>query len=263
MNPLILARRVAITVLVIFGTVAVEAQIAGVVPVPKPTEVVFMGWERAQGGLFTTQDGREFSPLEAPAYDFGKPSRIRPDTPLRIYQKIQRDGKPTYEVVGEADLPPGCLLAQAYLVRQADKDDLRSYRVVAMSNDADAFKAGDVRVFNFSPYAAMIKVGSGEALPLGSLEWRTVAGGADHKYRVPLVTTLQIAGGWARAVRNVISVRPGQRGQVTIVHTQAEIGEIGASAGVARMMVLATSEYVRLQPAKEPASAGQFSAVMR
>lgn len=211
------------------------------------TEVTFMSWESAQPGLFTTRDGREFLPVAAPAYDFGKPSRIATDAPLRIYQSVLREGKQTYEVVGEAALPPGCRIAQAYLVRQPDKGDLRSYRVIAMSNDPNAFKNGEVRVLNFSQYSAMIKV-SGTTLPLAPLEWKTVQGSPDQKYRVPLITTVQASGNWTRPVRNIISLRPNQRGNVLIVHTQAGIGEIEAAGGQPRMMVLATSEYLPPQP---------------
>lgn len=225
----------------------VLAQVPTGVESPVYTEVTFMSWESAQRGLFTTRDGREFVPVEAPAYDIGKPSRISTDVPLRIYESVLREGKQVYEVVGEAALPPGCRIAQAYLVRMPDKEGLRSYRVIAMSNDPDAFGNGEVRAFNFSQYPAMIKV-SGTTLPLAPLEWKTVPGTPDHKYRVPLITTVQVSGNWTRPVRNLVSLRPNQRGNVLIVHTQAGIGEIEAAGGRPRMMVLAASEYLPPKP---------------
>lgn len=235
-------------VVILIGTwTKAQTPISDVMDAAAYTEVTFMSWETAQRGLVTTRDGREFSPVEAPAYDTGKPSRIATDTPLRLYQSVLRDGKPAYEVVGEAALPPGCRSAQAYLVRLADKDGLRNYRVIAMSNDPEAFKTGEVRAFNFSQYPAMIKV-SGTTLSLAPLEWRTVSGSPDHKYRVPLITTVNVSGNWTRPLRNLVSLRPNQRGNVLIVHTQAGIGEIEAAGGEPRMMVLAGTEYLPSPP---------------
>src|SRR5690606_9163756 len=189
-------------------------------------EVRFMSWEQAQSGLFTTTDGRDFKPVNAPAYAFGRPSQVRGDLPLRLYERVMRDRRPVYEIVAEAAIEPGFRRAQAYLVRQPDHDGRRSYRLIAMSNDPDAFRVGEVRVFNFSPYHCMVRIGD-TPVGMAPLEWRTLSATPDRKHRVALAATLQVADAWTPVARGLTPLRENFRGPATPRHPPRRHGSAG------------------------------------
>ncbi len=227
-------------------------------------EVRFMSWEQAQSGLFTTTDGRDFKPVNAPAYAFGRPSQVRGDLPLRLYERVMRDGRPVYEIVAEAAIEPGFRRAQAYLVRQPDHDGRRSYRLIAMSNDPDAFRVGEVRVFNFSPYHCMVRIGD-TPVGMAPLEWRTLSATPDRKHRVALAATLQVADAWTPVARGMITLRENFRGDATLLHTRASLdpGAPEAAVNETRVMLVTSSEYIHPATNRREEQAASLSALVR
>lgn len=207
--------------------------------------VTFMSWERPAEGLYTTLDEKEFQPVQAPAYEFGDPSTVPAGTSLRIFQRTEREGRRVYEVVAEAALPEQCTQAQVYLIRQKDNGDLHSYRLVVMPGDPGHFKAGEVRVFNFSQYPAMVRVND-SSFSLEPLEWKKVAAVTDRKYRLPVFTALQVGGSWTGVGRALMSLRPQYRGNAVIVHTLASFDGSPALAAdqEPRLLTLTSTEYV-------------------
>lgn len=205
-----------------------------------------MSWELDQNGLFVTENGRDYTPIAAPAYDFGAPAFVRTDTPLRIYRKTIGPDGPIYSVVGETSLPPGTRIAQAHLVRQSDKLTPLDYRIIAMSNDPVTFAIGHVRVFNFSPFEAAVKIGA-DSVRLGPLEWRTFAPTPDRKHRVSILAALQLTvNDWTPGVRDMVTLRENYRGNVTLLHTRIRFDEEGPLplAASSRVLVRASSEYL-------------------
>ncbi|CAM3174357.1 hypothetical protein [Rariglobus hedericola] len=219
---------------------------------PARTEIRFMSWELDQEGLFITENGRDYAPITAPAYAFGAPIFIRADSPLRIYrQTIGPDG-PVYTIVGEASLPPGSRLAQAYLIRQSDQLTPRDYRVIAMSNDPAAFAIGRVRVFNFSPLEAAVKIGA-ESVRLRPLEWKTLTAEPDRKHRVSILAALQLTeNDWTPGVRDMVTLRENYRGNVTLLHTRIRFDQDGPVLRTPdpRMLIRTSTDYVNPQEPK-------------
>lgn len=213
---------------------------------PARTEIRFMSWELEQQGLFITENGRDYTPVTAPAYDFGAPAFIRTDAPLRIYRKTIGPDGPVYSIVGETSLPPGTRIAQAHLVRQSDKLTPLDYRIIAMSNDPSAFAIGHVRVFNFSPFEAAVKIGA-DSVRLRPLEWRAFPVTPDRKHRVSLLAALQLAeNNWTTGVRDMVTIRENYRGSVTLLHTRIRFDENGPLplADAPRMLIRSSNEYI-------------------
>lgn len=222
------------------------APLVWAVEAPARTEIRFMSWEIDQTGLFITDNGRDYAPIAAPAYDFGAPISIRTDTPLRIYRKTVGPEGPVYTIVGETTLPPGSRIAQAYLVHQSDKLTPRDYRIIAMSNDPAAFAIGYIRVFNFSPFEAAVKIGE-ESVRLHPLEWRTMTAAPDRKHRVAIFAALQLAeNDWTPGIRDMVTIRDNYRGNVTLLHTRIRFDENGPLplAPAPRMLIRASNEYI-------------------
>lgn len=232
------------------GGVLVKAQPVGA---PASTEVAFMSWEVEQTGLFITVNDRDFTAITAPAYEFGAPVMVRAGVPVRIYERVQDADGVTHAVVGEATLPPDCRTAQIHLIRQPDREGRRAYRLIALSNDAGAFPAGKVRLFNFSPWPAAIRINA-EDSTLAPLEWRIVDAVPDRKHRVTLQAALQLPeGGWTPAVRDLVTLRENYRGSVTFLHTRRSFDETdsGPMRSQARMFIQTSSEYLNPQPPAE------------
>ncbi len=213
---------------------------------PARTEICLMSWEVDQTGLFITENDRDYTLITAPAYEFGGPVFVRAGAPVRIYEQVQKSDGIEYVAVGEAELPPDCRTAQVYLIRKPDLDGRRDYRVIALSNDAKAFGAGKVRLFNFSPWLAGILI-NGVEQTLPPLEWRIVDVVPDRKHRVIMQAALQFGdGSWTSAVRDLVTLRENYRGSVTFLHTRRSFDETDLSPVLpeARMLIQTTSEYL-------------------
>lgn len=209
-----------------------------------------MSWEVDQTGLFVTENERDYTAILAPAYELGRPVMVRAGVPVRVYERVQRADGVGYAMIGEAELPPGCRTAQVYLIRRPDRDGCRDYRLIALSNDADAFSAGKVRLFNFSPWPAAVRI-NGQGATLDSLEWRIVDAIPDRKNRVPLQAALQLPeGGWTPAVRDLVTLRENYRGSVTLLHTRRSLDDADpdGNRSQARMFIQTTSEYLNPKP---------------
>ncbi len=211
---------------------------------PMRTEVRFMSWEVEQTGLFVTENERDYTAIAAPAYEFGKPVFVRFATPVRIYEQIKNEDGVAYVAVGEGALPSACRSAQAHLIRMPDQDGRRSYRVIALSNDAEAFGVGKVRLFNFTPWAAAIRLNGIEST-LPSLEWRVADAVPDRKHRVLLHAALQLPeGGWTPAVRDLVTLRENFRGSITLLHTRRSFDETEPGLTEARLLIQTTAEHL-------------------
>lgn len=212
-----------------------------------------MSWEVDQEGLFITENDRDYTPVSAPAYELGAPVSVRTGVPLRIYERVKNAEGVVYVALGETVLPPECRTAQVYLIRRPDRDGRRDYQLIALSNDAEAFSAGKVRFFNFSPWPAAIRI-NGEGATLASLEWRIVDAVPDRKNRVPLQAALQLPeGGWTPAVRDLVTLRENYRGSVTLLHTRRSLDETNPESlrPQARMFIQTASEYLNPKPAQK------------
>lgn len=245
----ILARALPVVALVLTSGV-LNAQSPSM---PARTELRFMSWEVEQHDLFVTENDRDFTSISAPAYESGQPVKVRANQPVRVYDRVQRDDGPAYIVAGEGTLPADCRTAQVYLIRKPDRDGHREYRVIALSNDPVAFSAGKVRLFNFSPWTAAIRI-NGEESTLPALEWRIVDAVPDRKNRVTLQAALQLPdGGWTQVVRDLVTLRENYRGSVTFLHTRLSLDETepGTVRPQARMFIQTSSEYLNPQPVAE------------
>lgn len=240
--------RIIRAILVVAGVV-IELNAQPAASPPARTEVSFMSWENDQEGLFITTNDRDYSVIAAPAYEFGQPVPVRAQLPVRIHEQVKTADGIAYVVVGEGTLPPGCRTAHVYLIRMADQDGHRSYRVIALSADTDAFAAGKVRLFNFTPYPAAIRVND-TPMNLPSLEWVTMDAAPDRKHRVVLRAALELPeGGWTPAVRGLVTLRENFRGSVTLLHTRRAFDETNSAIlPEARMFIQAISEYVHPKP---------------
>jgi hypothetical protein len=236
---------------VVISAACLEAQTT--VTSPVRTEVRFMSWEVDQEGLFITENDRDYTPITAPAYEMGMPVSVRAAAPLRIYEQARTDHGLVYVALGETVLPPECRTAQVYLIRRPDRDGRRDYRLIALSNDAEAFSAGKIRLFNFSPWPAAIRI-NGEDSTLGSLEWRVVEAVPDRKNRVPMQVALQLPeGGWTPFVRDLVTLRENHRGSVTLLHTRRSLDETDPNRvrSQARMFIQTASEYLNPKPVEK------------
>lgn len=212
-----------------------------------------MSWELEQMGLFVTENDRDYTSITAPAYELGLPVKVRAGLPVRVYERVENADGISYAMVGEAALPADCRTAQVYLIRGPDRQGRRDYRLIALSNDVGAFAAGKVRLFNFSPWLAAIRI-NGESATLGSLEWRIVDAVPDRKHRVTLQAALQMPdGAWTPVVRDLVTLRENYRGSVTLLHTRRSLDEADPAAvrSQARMFVQTTSEYLNPKPARK------------
>lgn len=223
--------------------VMLRAQAPNQAMAEEPAAICFMSWERPVSGLFTTLDGKNFSEINCPAYRFGRASQIKAGATLSLYRQVEREGVKTYEITQELLLPEDCVDFQAYVVRQSGSDGAPAYRFVLMANDTKVFPAGEVRVFNFSPFPAMVRLGD-EGYPLAPLEWKQMKAKPDRKFRVILMTALQVAGNWVEGGRELMSLRPEYRGDVIVVHTKAELGAATQDQLDARALTIATTYYV-------------------
>ena len=152
-------RRLLSRVLWVIGIAVADVGLNAQTSVAPPvrTEVRFMSWEVDQEGLFITENDRDYTAITAPAYESGVPVSVRTAVPLRIYERIKNADGIVYVALGETVLPQACRTAQVYLIRRPDQDGRRNYQLIALSNDAEAFAAGTVRFFNFSPWPAAIR----------------------------------------------------------------------------------------------------------
>lgn len=233
-------------VILSFIVAFIAGPLTAAVEMPARTEVCFMSWENDQSGLYITENGRDYAPISAPAYSFGAPVSIKADAPLRIYKQTAGPKGPVYVGVGETSLPPGSRIAQVYLVSQGDKLTPNDYRLIAMSNDPTAFAVGQVRVFNFSPLEAAVKIGT-ESVRLRPLEWRTMAAVPDRKHRVMIFAALQTGDNeWTPSTRDMVTIRENYRGNVTLLHTRMRFDENGPLplAASPRMLIRTSNEYI-------------------
>lgn len=214
--------------LCLFG-LALHAQAsAASVPTATPTfSLRFMGWESAITQLLLRDARGEFVPVTIPAYNWG-PTYEVPATgeTLALYREVEKDGVKTHQVVAQARLEPGCREFQVALVRQPGE---QPYRMIALPRDLHVFGAGIVRVFNFSPHPIAVRLGEQE-LQLSPLEWRFANVSPDNKYRVVMLSAIQIAGAWVSGGNRVISLRPDHRGDIMIAHSGTRIGLAPGSA---------------------------------
>ncbi len=244
----IVSRVVWIAATFVISGAGIQAQITATPPAR--TEIRFMSWEVDQEGLFITDNDRDYTAIAAPAYELGSPVTVRTAVPLRIYEQAKNVTGIVYVALGETVLPPECRTAQVYLIRRPDRDGRRDYQLIALSNDAEAFSAGKVRFFNFSPWPAAIRI-NGQGATLGSLEWRIVEAVPDRKNRVPLQVALQLPeGGWTPAVRDLVTLRENYRGSVTLLHTRRSFDEADPKGlrSQARMFIQTSSEYLNPPP---------------
>lgn len=217
---------------------------------PRRVELCFTSWEVDQAGLFVTENGRDFRAIVAPAYEFGPTVSMRVGLPLRIYERVETATGAEHVIVGEGSVPPECRSAQVYLIRRPDREGRRDYRVIVLADDAAAFSAGQVRLFNFSPWPAAIRIG-GDDLTLAPLDTRMVNAVPDRKHRVTLQASLQLPeGGWTQAVRDLVTLRENYRGSVTLLHTRRSFDETDPTGlrPQARMLIRTASEFVPPEP---------------
>ncbi|MFH1499286.1 MAG: hypothetical protein ABII82_15835 [Verrucomicrobiota bacterium] len=209
---------------------------------PTTINLRFMSWERASSGLFLKTDSRNYTAIQAPSYGWGTSYQITNAAALKLYQQVERDGVKTYEIAAEAPLPANCIDFQVAVIRQSGE---MPYRLIVLPNDSNLFSSGDVRVFNFSAYPAMVKLG-GETIPLSPLEWRKVSVKPDRKYRVALLTAIQIAGAWLPGTQEILILRPDYRGDVMILHTKGLPGGLESTdpENAARPLTIAETEYL-------------------
>ena len=215
------------------------------------THVRFMAWENEQTGLHLAVGPQTHVPLSVPAYEFGPPATLPTGFPLRITQLVDGPEGPRHQTVAEASLPPDCRAADAYLVRQADQGPLRSYRLIAIPNDPATFAPGQVRVFNFTPHPAALRIGE-ESTRLAPLAWRLFPGNPDRKHRVLLLASLQTADGvWTHPVRDMVTLRENYRGTFTLMHTRRSLDPEAPDSlrDTPRMLTRGESEYLHPSPA--------------
>lgn len=244
MNPQRLFSCLLSVVVFVGAHALLSAQVASAAPLR--AEVRFMSWEVEQTGLFVTENGRDYTPITAPAYDFGQPVFVRAASPVRVYAQMKTEAGVVYVAVGEGELPSGCATAQVHLIRMPDLQGRKDYRVIALSNDAEAFGVAKVRLFNFSPWLAAIRL-NGTEFTLASLESRVVDAVPDRKHRVLLHAALQLPeGGWTPAVRDLVTLRENFRGSVTLLHTRRSLDATEPVLSQARLLIQTTAE--QLQP---------------
>lgn len=221
------------------GTVATSPSINA-----KPVSARFMSWEQPTKGIYTTIDGKNYTSIDAPAYRFGRTAEVRKDSVLRLYREVKLDGKTSYEVMSETPMPVGATEIRIYLVRGGDAAR-PSYRVLVMPADATTFPAGEMRVLNFSPHPALVKMGE-STFQLAPLEWKQSKVNPDRKYRVILATALNVGGNWISSGQEILSLRPEYRADAIIVHTASSLGLDLPGSESPRPLTLATSEYTPL-----------------
>lgn len=199
---------------------AVHAQPVSGQPAPS-ISLRFMGWEKAVANLFLSHNERDYTQITAPAYQWGPDYTTPANTAsLKLYHMVEKDGVKTYAVAAEAPLEKDCLDFQVAIVRQGGDTP---YRLIPLPNDIRIFQAGKIRVFNFSPYPAAVKL-SEKNLQLSPLEWQMVPVSPDKKYRVVMLSALQVDGNWTRSAHEILSLRPEYRGDVMIVHSNTRVG---------------------------------------
>ena len=216
----------------------------------KPVSARFMSWERPTMGVYTTVDGKNYTQIDAPAYRFGRASEVRKDSMFRLYREVKADGETSYEIMSETPMPADSTEIHVYLVRGGDAAR-PSYRVLIMPNDTTTFPAGEMRVLNFSPHPALVKMGK-STFQLAPLEWKQSKVNPDSKYRVILATALNVGGDWIRSGQEILSLRPEYRADAIIVHTSSSLGLDLPGSESPRPLTLATAEYAPL-PAENKA----------
>lgn len=208
-----------------------------------PLNLRFTGWESAVSNLFVRGARGEFVPVTIPAYNWGPTYEI-PATGemLALYREVEKDGVKTHQVIAQTRLEPGCREFQVALVRQAGE---QPYRMIALPRDLHVFGAGIVRVFNFSPHPIAVRLGE-QDIQLSPLEWRFANVSPDNKYRVVMLSAIQIAGAWVSGGNRVISLRPDHRGDLMIVHSGTRLGLApGAASDTADLtQTIIETEYI-------------------
>ncbi len=211
-----------------------------------PVSFRFMSWEQPIGGLYVTSDGKNFSPIHAPANNWGRNLDLfltsANNQILRLYRQVQRDGKTVYDVVAEAPLAGDCLDFQIAVLRQNGDTP---YRMIVLPNDPGRFQAGTLRAFNFSAHPAVVKIND-TVVSLAPLEWRMVPVKPDRKYRIMLAAALQVSNDWINAGREILTLRPGHRGELTVFFTAGSVGdyvEALVPGNSARALTITASQY--------------------
>ena len=234
--------KIALLCLISHTNVSAQSPTSALEKKDMPINARFMSWERATQGLYTSLDGKKFSPIDAPAYRLGRASNIPKHPTLRLYHQIQQDGEVAYAVLTETPIPNDATEVQVYLVRQGGNATAPAYRVVVVPNDLSTFPAGEMRILNFSPHPAMVKMGE-VTFPLAPLEWKQTKVNPDRKFRVILATALNVGGAWISSGQEILSLRPEYRGDAIIVHTAGSLGVSLPAANTARPLTVATAEY--------------------
>lgn len=217
----------------------------------------FMAWEQPTTGLYTTADGRTFTPVSAPAYRYGQSALIPAGTTLRLYQPITRDGETTYEVALEAPIPSGATQIKTYLLPRSRSASRSSYQAIVLPDDPQAFQSQQVRVFNFAPHTAAVKIGD-EQFTLEPLASRVMTAKPDHKLRVITAMSMNVNGDWTGLGLQVLSVRPDHRADIVLIHTALNLDKAVATEDpelVPRALMLTETEYVPAEPTMQAAGA--------
>lgn len=222
---------------------ASRAQNATPAAAPATLNLRFMSWEQPVKDLFLRDAKGDFIPVTIPAYNWGPTFEIsiKGDT-LALYREVEQDGVKTHQVATEARLEAGCREFQVALVRQNGE---QPYRMIPLPRDLHVFGAGTVRVFNFSPHPIAVRLGETE-IQLAPLQWRFANVSPDNKYRVVMLSAIQLAGEWVSGGNRVISLRPDHRGDLMIIHsgTRADLAP-GASTDTAdATQVLIETEFI-------------------
>jgi|SRR5690606_24133354 len=211
-----------------------------------PVTFRFMSWEQPVGGLYVTADGKKFSPIHVPANNWGRNIDLfltsANNQTLRLYRQAQRDGETVYDIVAEAPLAEDCLDFQIAVLRQ--KGDT-PYRMIVLPNDPNRFQAGTLRAFNFSAHPALVKIND-TVVSLAPLEWRLIPVKPDRKYRLILASALQVSNDWINAGREILTLRPGHRGELTVFFTAGSVGgyvDALDPGNSARALTLTAAQY--------------------
>lgn len=221
-----LVRLLALGLLPLLAAAPLSAQTPRA-PAAPPVQLRFMSWERAATGLFLRSGERAYAPVSAPAYGWGTAHEVPASSTLRLYHLVQREGRQVHEVAAEAPLPADCADFQIALLRRGGE---RPYQMIVLPSDPRLFQVREVRLFNFTPHPAMVRLGS-ENISLAPLEWRKVATTPDHKYRLTLLSALQVAEVWVPSSQQILTLRPGYRGEVTLVHSASPVDDPRAAPG--------------------------------
>lgn len=208
----------------------------------RTTTIRFTSWEQPARNLKLIVNEQEYQPVDAPAYRFGQTMRIPHSTEITVHQSTPGSNGSTHTTI---PLPQNSSNLRAYLMPEAPG---RPLKTLILADDPANFPQGHVRILNFSQHPATIWIGDNAPFTLDPLGWTQIPVIADDKYRVLMKTTLNIEGQLTRLHLDILSLRPGHRGTITLYHTAADLTGPQAisipDGQPPQIVVLSESEYL-------------------